>query len=264
MGQLIAPPVVSRLISTYGWRLSYIILGIVTLLVLLLASQFLRRAPSQAGELLPGENEGGGPRPELENEGYSLREAVSTRQFWLVNGVFFCFGFTLLAVEVHIVPHAIELGIPAISAANVLATIGGMTVVGNFVLGYVGDRIGNRQLYIIGFIVWAVAFLWLVPAREMWMLYVFTVLFGFTRGGMVPSESPLVARVFGLSSHGLILGVVGLGFTSGAAIGPFLTGYIFDVTGSYQMAFPVCAVVSIIGLTLAATLTPTKKLGTKL
>jgi MFS family permease len=125
--------------------------------------------------------------------------------------------FGSFAIVVHIVPHAIELGISATSAATILSCRGGMGLVGNYVLGGIADRIGNRRIFIVGFIITLAAFFWLVPARELWMLYLFALIFGFAGGGMAASESPLVAGVFGLSSHGLIYGVVHLGFTAGAA-----------------------------------------------
>jgi MFS family permease len=261
MGGLIGPPVVSRLIATYGWRLSYIILGSVVLLVVVLAAQFLRRDPAQMGQLPYGENEGKQPGLGPDTKVFSLREAASTNQFWVTFGIFFCYGFGLYAIVVHIVPHAIELGISAMSAAYILASRGGMSLLGNYVLGGVADRIGNRRIFILGGILMSAALFWLVPAREMWMLYLFIVVFGFACGGIGASESPLVAGLFGLSSHGLIYGVVHLGFTAGAAVGPLVTGYIFDVTGSYMVAFLVCAVLSIVGLILSAILRPIKRLG---
>jgi OFA family oxalate/formate antiporter-like MFS transporter len=91
------------------------------------------------------------------------------------------------------------------------------------------------------------------------MLYLFALIFGFAGGGMAASESPLVAGLFGLRSHGLIYGVVHLGFTAGAAVGPVVTGYIFDSTGSYQVAFLVCAAFGIVGIVLAAILRPTRR-----
>jgi len=124
------------------------------------------------------------------------------------------------------------------------------------VLGSAADRIGNRQAMIIGFIIMSAALFWLVPATEVWMLYLFAVVFGFAHGGHAPSQSPLVAGFFGLRSHGLIFGVTGLAFTIGSAIGPLLAGYIFDVTGSYQSAFLVCAGIGIVGLVFTLLLTP--------
>ena len=71
---------------------------------------------------------------------------------------------------------------------------------------------------------------------------------------MGASESPLIAELFGLRSHGLIFGVAALGFTIGASVGPLLTGYVFDVTGSYQAAFLACAAIGIVGTVLAIVL----------
>jgi MFS family permease len=244
IGQLIGPPVTTRLIAVYDWRLSYIMLGGVVLLALVLFAQFLRRDPTQMGQLPYGADEGKQPELTPDTQSFSLREAAYTAQFWVAFGIFFCYGFGTFAIVVHIVPHAIELGISATSAATILSCRGGMGLVGNYVLGGVADRIA--------------ALFWLVPARELWMLYLFAIIFGFAVGGMAASESPLVAGLFGLSSHGLIYGVVHLGFTAGAAVGPVVTGYIFDLTGSYQLAFLVCAAFGIAGIVLAAILRPTR------
>ena len=73
----------------------------------------------------------------------------------------------MFAIVVHIVPHAIELGIADVSAANVLATNGGLSIIGRIVLGNAGDRIGNRPVFIIGFILMSAALFWLVPATEL-------------------------------------------------------------------------------------------------
>lgn len=258
MGSLIAPPLATHFISTYDWRLSYAILGSIILIVIVLAAQLLRRDPIQMGQTPYGRNKGGEQWLTLETKAFSLKEAVCTKQFWLLLGMFFCFGFCLFTITVHIVPYAIEIGISAVRAANILATTGGMSIMGNFVLGSVADRIGNRRVFIIGFILMATVLFWLVPTVEAWRLYLFAIVFGLAHGGMGASESPLVAGLFGLSSHGLIFGVVGLGFTIGAAIGPFLAGHIFDVTGNYQVAFLVCAAMGVVGLILTTLLTPIK------
>ena len=88
------------------------------------------------------------------------------------------------------------------------------------------------------------------------MLYVFVIIYGIAQGGMGAAQSPEVADLFGLSSHGLLFGLTGLGFTSGAAFGPYITGLIFDITGSYQLAFLMCAAVAIIGLVMTTLIKP--------
>jgi MFS family permease len=265
MGQLIGPPVASRLIAAYDWRLSYIILGGVALLSIVIVAQFMKSNTPPIERLSVSENKG--KQPELRNntKALSLKEAVHTPQFWSVAVILFCFGYVAFSIIVHIVSHVTRLAIPAVSAANILAINGGIGIIGNFVLGgIVGDRIGNRKVFIISFAMATVSLLWLVPATDVWVFYLFAIVFGLASGGMGTSESPLVARLFGLSSHGLIYGVVGIGFTAGGALGPLVTGYICDVTDSYQMAFLVCAGFGALGLILSALLRPTNKLGGKL
>jgi len=125
-------------------------------------------------------------------------------------------------------------------------------------MGIAADKIGNRQAYIIGFVFMSASFFWLVPAREAWMLYLFAIVYGFGHGGMAPSGSPLAAGLFGLRSHGLIFGVMSLGFTIGGAAGSLLSGYIFDITDSYYLAFWGCGALSIVGLVLTILLKPIK------
>ena len=96
------------------------------------------------------------------------------------------------------------------------------------------------------------------------MLYLCAGVIGFAAGGMGTAESPLAAELFGLSSHGLIFGVAGFGFTIGAAAGPLVTGYIFDLTHSYQIAFLISAALAVIGLILTILIRSTKRLGSRI
>ncbi len=265
VGQLIAPPVISRLIPAYGWRLSYIILGGVVMVTIIVLAQFLRRDPGHALRSPVQEKEGEKPNLNSDVKDFNLREAVRTPQFWLVAIVFFCVGWAAFAVTVHIVPNAIDLGISPITAANILAINGGIGIIGNFVLGgFIGDRLGNRKAFIIGAAIMAASLFYLVPAREIWMFYLFALAFGIGLGGTGTSESPLIARLFGLSSHGLIYGVAALSWTIGSAVGPIVTGYMFDVIGNYQLAFLLAGIIAVLGLVLLMVLRPTKRRGTEL
>ena len=260
IGTLVAPPVATRLISAYDWHTSYVIVGSMVLVTVVLVAQLLRRDPTRKKQRAYGESEGEKQEFILETPPFSLREAVRTRQFWLASGMFFCFGFSVYTIVAHIVLDATGLGMSSISAPNILATIGGLGLVGRIVLGSAADRFGNRQVFIIGFVLMAAALFWLVLNREVWGLYLFAAVFGFAFGGCATSESPLVAGLFGLSSHGLILGVMSLlGFTFGAAIGPLIAGHIFDMTSSYQLAFIVSGAVSFVGLILTVLLSPIEK-----
>jgi len=253
-GGLIAPPVVGRLVSNYGWRVSYVILGGIVLAVVVLCAQFIRPGPARTGQVAYGDD---GEREKVLKQDIkelSLREAAYTMQFWILFGMIFSLGFCVFAIMVHIAPHAVEIGISSTSAANILATIGGASILGKVLLGKTADKIGNRQTFIIGFILMLAALFMVLLIKGELMLYLFAAAYGFGFGGCVASESPIVAELFGLSSHGLILGVIAFSFLLGGAFGPFLFGFIFDITGSYQWGFLACGVVSFIGLILTAIL----------
>jgi MFS family permease len=251
IGSLTGPPVAIRLVSIYGWRVSYAILGSVVWLGVVLLSQLIKKSPVQVGQVAVGENQTKQRRNPSKAEGLSLKETLHSPRFWVFFPTGFCYGYCVFAIMVHMVPHAIELNIPAIRAANILATIGGLSILGKVLLGRAGDIIGSRYILMIGFILMGAALIWLAPAKTAWMLFSSAGFFGFAFGGIAVSHSPLIAELFGLRSHGLIFGVLNISVMIGAATGPLLTGYLFDVTNSYQTAFLLCAAISFIGIILA-------------
>ena len=259
-GTLIMAPISDWLISVHDWRMSYLILGSVAMVIGIITAQFLRRDPAQMGLVPYGQNEnmGGKTLPDVTG-GLSLKETVSTRQFWMVSIVFFSLGYSIFAVTVHIVPHIIDLRISATTAAIILAVSGGIQAVGGILLGGIADKIGNRRVLVIGFILISLAMFWLLPIRSIWMFYLFVVLYGIGVSGGGIMEPIIVAELFGIKSHGLILGVVSFVFTVGGAVGPLVTGYLFDLTGNYQTAFLICAVLNIVAIILATLLRPIRK-----
>jgi MFS family permease len=253
---LVTPTFADWLIAAYGWRNAFSIMGIGTLLIVVLTAQFFKRDPSQIGLMPYGATTEGEKLSDLIIKGLSLRQAFLTKQFWLTIFMLFSFGYCMFTVIVHIVPYATDLNISTSNAAKILGSMGGVAIIGRLLLGTLADRIGSQRIFIIGFILMPMGLFLLVPAKEAWVLYLFTVTFGMAQGGMGAAESPLVAEIFGLRSHGLIYGVLGLGFTIGGAIGPWLAGYIFDVMGSYKMAFAICAAFGLMGLVLTILIKP--------
>jgi predicted MFS family arabinose efflux permease len=252
MGAIIGPPVADRLIAAYDWRMAYIILGCAVLIIIIASAQFLRRDPSQKGQVPYGEQTGKDEKRESGNDDFILKEAVTSKQFWLVFGQFFCFGFSIFVIMVHIVPHATDLGVSTAGAATILVVVGAVSIMSKVVMGRVGDMIGNKKGFIIGFILVFLSLAWLLFTRELWGFYLFAVIFSVGFGAHIAQHAPAVAGLFGLTSHGSIYGVLGLGMTAGEALGPVLAGYIFDVTGGYKIAFVVTILVCIAGLILTA------------
>ena len=251
IGSLAAPPVANLLITRFNWRTSCMIIGSFVFVVILLSAQFLKGTRIPSGEKPRGQHEKEKHPPAPGGRSLSLREAFSTRPFWFASGLVFWYGFSAYVIMVHIVPHAIELGISAAGAANLLAIISGLATVGRFVLASAAKKMGNKKVFIVGFILMSVAALWLLPVSKEWELCLFAAVFGFGFGAGV-SISPLIAELFGLGSHGLLLGVNVLCYSLGAAAGPVVAGYLFDVTGGYALAFLACAAAGILGLICTA------------
>jgi MFS family permease len=258
LGMVVMAPVNTQLIQATSWKMTFLLTGILILVVCLVAAQFLKLDPSSMGLLPYGESPdtargGRGPLG-----GLSFREAFRTYQFWFVVLMLLCFGFSTGAVNVHIVPDAINHGISSAVAAVILSTAGGLQVVGRVGLGIVADRIGNRRIYLIGFTLIALSLFWITFKTETWAFFLFAAVLGLASGGLGSSQSPIVAGLFGLKSHGLIFGFCGFGFTLGVALGPYISGHIFDVTGNYSLAFIISAIITIAGLILTFLLRPLK------
>lgn len=259
LSALIGAPLANWLISTYDWRNSYLIFAVTVTIGVLLATPFLKRDPAQIGQSPYSNSQSIEKKSKLYTRDFTFNEVLRTRQFWQAITASFSLGFYLLAIQVHMVPYAIGEGIPASTAATALATIGGFTVIGRLSMGFIADRIGTKPAYFINFIICGVSLVWLLFTDEVWGLFLFSAIFGFGQGGVGLLQAPIATDLFGLKSYGVILGVCGFCATTGGAAGPLLTGYLFDSTGGYQIAFIVCLTICIVGAIAVSLLTPVKE-----
>jgi MFS family permease len=259
-GQVLMPLFAAALIAAYGWRSTYMILGVVIIVLLVAAAQVMRHNPHEVG-LLPDNDpyEPSTPDSDSRDPGMPLKEIARTKQFWAVNLAEFCSFFCLLTIVVHIVPHAIDKGLAPGTAAGVISAIGGMSIVGRFVLGSAYDRIGGKRSLMICFIILFCSFIWLQVAGSAWMLFLFAVVYGFAHGGLFTVVSPTVAELFGTGSHGVLFGIVLFSGNFAGAISPILAGRIFDVMGSYRIIFLMLTVVAATGFVLVSLLRPLRK-----
>jgi MFS family permease len=260
-GQMIIPFLVSILITSYGWRDSCFIIGVAVLVILVSIAQLLRRDPSLMGLLPDWGEEAPADKSNLAPEGLSLREALRVWQFWMMCAANLTIVFCLMLVVVHIVPLAHDIKISATRAASVLSTIGGVSMAGRFICGLTIDRFGSKIVMIFSFILLIIGLLWLQIAKELWMLYLFAMIYGIAHGGLFTAISPMVAEFFGIKAHGALFGIVVFSGTFGGALGPVLAGYIFDVTAGYGLAIWMCTLVSALAFTFVSLLKPLEARG---
>ncbi len=256
MGILIMPLVANWLIYTRGWRTACVVLGVLSLAIVILGAQLLRRDPGKMWLQPDGEEKAVAGNPGLTERGLSFQEAARTTQFWAICAAYLIVVFCATTVLVHIAPHATDLGISATSAAGILSIIGGASIIGRLVMGRASDRIGIRLGLLICFAILLATLLWLLSANQLWMFYLFAAVYGFAHGGFFALVSPAVARLFGISSHGLLLGIVLFSGAIGGAVGSTLAGYMFDITGNYHLVFLVLAGLSLCGLMLSLLIRP--------
>jgi MFS family permease len=157
---------------------------------------------------------------------------------------------------VHVAPHGVDTGLSVGQAAGIVSAIGGVSILGRLTMGAAGDRMGTRRAVIICFVVLLTALSWLQFAGETWMLYVFAPVYGFAHGGFFAILSPLVAEMFGIRSHASNLGMLFFIGMTGGAIGPIITGRLYDATQTYHIAFMVMLAAGAAGFVLALVLRP--------
>lgn len=259
VGMLIMPLLINYLISDFGWRKAFIALGVICLAAYALGSQLLIRDPEKMGVQPDGIEGDVHQNGEAVEQGITLRKAIRTSQFWTICGLYFIILFCSGTILIHVIPHAIDLGISPSNAANILATVGAMSIAGRFIMGSAGDRIGNRLSLIISFGFVITGMVWLLFSRELWMLYLFAAVHGFAHGAFYALLAPVTADYFGTRYHGVILGIVIFASTVGGSIGPVLAGYMFDVTGSYRIIFMLLTAMSAAGVFASYSLRPIDK-----
>jgi len=245
-GQVIVPLAAAFLIGAFGWRQSFLLLGLAALIILLFSAWLIGDKPPT---LTDSEDE---PN---QHQGLGFKQVRRTRQFWLICAMQFMLFASLMTIPVHIVVHAQDLGFDATTAAAVLSSIGAVSILGRLALGWSIDSIGGKSGYIICFTLLLISLLFLQYIDDPRYLFGFAALYGFAHGGFFTVVSPTLAEYFGMQALGTVFGaVVFFGAFSGSA-GPFVAGWIFDSTGSYDWAFRLLAALATFGLIMALSLT---------
>ncbi len=260
VGGVISPPLAQWLISSYGWQQAYIVFGLITLVIVIPLAQFMKHSPQRIG-LKPYGEEGameGEQSMALAVVGFSFKEAIKTSRFWLFSLILFSVYFTSGIINVHIAPHAVDIGISAIVAATIVSIIAVASIVGRFATGFISDKVGARPVLAACFGILTIALVWVLFAQEIWMFYIFAVVFGFAFGGIIPLAMLVPAELFGLGSSGAIFGSLMFVGGLGGVIGGPLAGYIFDVTGSYGLALLVSVIIGALAIILSLILLKAK------
>ncbi len=250
LGTVIMSPLAGYLISSHGWRMSYFGIGMVALVIILVASLFLRKSPQEKGLLPYGELENGENTTNFQSRGVPFREAIRGRSLWVLLTIFTLVSVGIFMVMTHIVRYAQDSGMPPLAAASILSIVGFASIVGRIVVGAASDRVGVRRTLIACAILQAIIIVWLSAVSGVWEFYLCALFFGFVYGGLIPLFPALTGELFGVGHMGILFGFVTLGAGIGGALGPLMAGYIFDTMGSYSIAFLIAASLSAVSVML--------------
>lgn len=243
VGQMVMPPVSAMLILAIGWRMTSASLGLAAAVLLVLAALMLRNPPVAKGSTAQGSS-----------ARIAFAEARRGRIFWTLCLIQFLFFPALMSLPLHLAVHGMDLGMEQAVAAGLLSVVGAASAGGRLVVGLFFDRIGGKSAYVLCFVILIASLMAFAATSSHGLLFVVAGFYGFAHGGFFTVVSPSVASYFGMRAHGAIFGSILFAGTIGGAIGPILTGYAFDITGSYQIAFLSLTALAAIGLALVLSL----------
>ena len=229
-GTIVVVPLAQRSIELQGWRDTYTVMGVVTLALmpLLLLLPWRRIAGERA-------------RPKTETPPPAARAAlmtaVRTREYWQIVQLFAFTSITTFSVITQVVPFLVQSGLSPLAAASAFGTAGLLSIFGILTSGWAADRFGFRGAATASFmatflgIVSLLAFSW-TPAP--WLVIAFVICFGSAMGARGPIVSSLAARHFGGPTFATIYGTMFACMSISGAVGAFIAGWLYDVTGGYR------------------------------
>jgi MFS family permease len=226
------PPVIQHFIDGVGWRQTYIGIGIFCLLLMLPLALVLRRRPPAMPDPAPVAAAQVSAPPGERPLGLS---PGALQALLCVAGVSCCVAMSM--PQVHIVAYCTDLGFGAARGAEMLSIMLGMGIASRLISGWISDHIGGLRTLLLGSVLQTVALLMFLPFDGLVPLYLISGMFGLFQGGIVPSYALIVREHFSPLQAGARVGTVLMATLFGMALGGWMSGAIFDLTGNYQAAF---------------------------
>jgi|Deesub1362A_J573_1020465.scaffolds.fasta_scaffold00136_65 MFS family permease len=237
-GSLAIAPIAAHMNITIGWRYSFIIFGVLSLLVLTIAVLFQTQPEDISGRGVE----------------FHFTDLFRSRPFLLLFTAILLGDISIYISIAHIVPYAIDRGVGDVMASTILGMLGGAGIAGRFGMGYLSDTLGKDKGLIICFLGMGLVIIWLIMAETYWMFMLFSLVFGFTYGGFVALLSPIAMDLFGRDNLSSIIGALFAAAGIGALIGPTMAGSLYDSFGSYMIPFTISGISSLVAAGLMISL----------
>jgi len=238
-GQFVMLPYGQLLISTMGWHVALVILGVTVMLIVPLSSALVEDKQAQSHQF------------QKQTIREALREALSHRGYVLLCLGYSVCGFQLLFISVHFPAYLLDQKLSPQTGMMALALIGLFNVLGSYVWGWLGGRYTKKYLLSLLYFARAalVAMFILLPLSPL-SVYLFAAVIGFLWLGTVPLTSGLIAHVFGVKYLATLSGIAFLFHQIGSFVGVWLAGYLFDATGSYNLMWALIIAMGVVAALL--------------
>ncbi|MGD2270813.1 MAG: MFS transporter [Desulfobacterales bacterium] len=252
VGQFVLVPVFTRFVLQFGWRISYFWVGLVMLVVIsVLALSIIKGDPHDLNLQPFGYKPGGRDEPKpgrYKSADLGLPDAVKTYSFWFFVTVMFICGSGDFLITTHLIPLVTDYNISPTTAGNMLAWLGLMSLAGILVAGPLSDKIGTKTPIALTFLMRFLLFVLILNYQNTAVFYVFACAFGFTLLVTAPLNAILVGKLYGFSHVGLISGLITTIHHMGGGLWTYISGEIFDRTGSYRPVFMISAILAIFAI----------------
>jgi MFS family permease len=262
-GALLIPAMAWSIVQ-YGWRETLVIMAICALVIGVPLSLVFRHKPEQYGYLPDGQKASSTgnatqitdnrlpkdlvkPVPVTSSVNLSAMSALKTRAFWFICIAMLFSQASISAVQVHIAPYLENVGFAAVIAATWVMAVNLCVPIGRLGFGFAGDFTNKKYLMAAGIALQIIGLLIFsfINADRIWLIVLFILTFAIGCGGPIILRVALQADYFGTRSYGAIFGLMSTVISLGGLASPYITGWIFDVTGSYSQAWQLIALVSI-------------------
>jgi len=255
IGTLIIAPIIARLISSLGWRTTWLVLaGIVFMLAVVPSAIFARNKPEDMGLLSDGDqatmaqdSSSAETLSSIAALNWEIKPALKTVAIWMITVINSANVFCMMMMNNHQVAHLTDMGFPPLIAASTLGFLGGTSAVGRLAGGALGQRINPRYLMAIAFMLEAISLSIFLNAHTTTAVYTYVLLFGFGAGAIVVLHITMIGNYYGSKSYAFLASTVMVITTIVGASSPVLGGYIYDAVQSYTIPFTICIGASVIG-----------------
>ncbi|MCK6576711.1 MAG: MFS transporter [Anaerolineae bacterium] len=249
-GQLLFLPALITLEVFAGWQGIFATLGILIAVILVPALFLMRNSPEEAKTTAIGK--ASAATLSIDSRATPMREALRTRDFWLLAGSFFVCGYTTIGlITTHLLPHSLEHGFQKVEISWAIAFMGAMNIIGTTASGWLTDRVDNRKLLALYYGMRAISLVALPFIYDMQNMLVFALVYGLDWVATVPPTVNLTAQRFGRKSLGSIYGWIYFSHMMGAGLASYTGGFFREVLGDYHLVFASAAILGLLAVTFS-------------